>query len=306
MARLKKNKNSEEITEKIVKSEDSFLEDFDQDATFGDTNIEGGQQKTEMQNSEQNAENLDLSQFETSNIKKTNAMRFLYAFNNIDYTIKTRYNLNRSMGFSEAVRRTVALNYTIRKYEDDLISYGRLRNAIVHDNDGYIIAEPHIEVVEKIEKIERVLTTPPRALDVVARRDVLLVHGSKSMREVICLIASSNYSNIPVYNNNNEIIGIANGQKILDMMGMYLISGGKCETFLNSIKIEDMLSKVEHSDYYAFANKDITVEQALDLFHQNSKLLAILVTKNGGAKEKPLGIMTGADVLKMNKILEDY
>ena len=240
------------------------------------------------------------------NVKKTNSMRFLSAFNSIEYTIKTRYNMNRSMGFSEAVRKAVAFNFTIRKYEDDLISYGRLRNAIVHDNGEYVIAEPHIEVVEKIEKIERLLTTPPKALEVVARRDVLSVHSSKSMREVITLIASSNYSTLPVFNDENEIIGIANGQKMLDSFGKFLLSGGNETSFLDSVKIEDMLSKLENSNYYAFANKEVTVEQALALFHQNSKLLAVLVTENGGAKEKPLGIMTGSDVLKMNKILENY
>lgn len=239
-------------------------------------------------------------------VKKSNSMRFLSAFNNIDYAIKTRYNLNRTSGFSEAVRRAVSYNYIIRKYEDDLVSYGRLRNAIVHDNGDYTIAEPHIDVVEKIEKIERLITTPPRALETVARRDVLMVEASKSMQEVIMLIASSSYSNLPVYNEDNEIIGIANGQKILDSFGKYLLSGGKAETYLKYVKVEDMILKTENSDYYAFANKDITVEQALGLFHQNSKLLAVLVTENGGAKEKPLGIMTGADVLKMNKILENY
>lgn len=239
-------------------------------------------------------------------VKKTNSMRFLSAFNNIDFTIKTRYNFNRSTGFSEAVRRAVAFNFVVRKYEDDLISFGRLRNAIIHDNGETIIAEPNIDVVEKIEKIERLLTAPPKALDVVARRDVLTVSSDKSMREVIKLIASSHYSNLPVFNKENEIIGIANGQKILDSFGKYLIAGGKADSFLDAVKIEDMLSKIESSDYYAFANKDITVEQALSLFHQNSKLLAILVTENGGAREKPLGIMTGGDVLKMNKILEKF
>ena len=60
----------------------------------------------------------------TDNVKKSNSMRFLNSFNNIDYAIKTRYNFNRSMGFSEAVRKAVAFNYTIRKYEDELIGYG--------------------------------------------------------------------------------------------------------------------------------------------------------------------------------------
>ena len=48
-------------------------------------------------------------------VKKSNAVRFLASFNNIDYFIKTHYNFNRSMGFSEAIRKAVAFNYTIRK-----------------------------------------------------------------------------------------------------------------------------------------------------------------------------------------------
>lgn len=240
--------------------------------------------------------------------KKTlsNAQRFIQSYNNIDYAIRTRYNLNRSMGFSELIRKSVALNYIVRKYEDDLIDFGRLRNAIIHGNEEYIMAEPHIEVVEQIEKIERLITAPPKALETVCRRDVLTTEASRSMREVIMLMASSSYSNIPVYDESGEIIGIANGQKILDSFGKYLISGGACSTFLNNVKIEDMLSKLEHSDYYVFANKDLTVEQALEYFHNNSKLLAIIVTKNGGTKERPLGIITGTDALKMNTVLENY
>ncbi len=240
--------------------------------------------------------------------KKTlsNARRFIQSYNNIDYTIRTRYNLNRSMGFSELIRKSVALNYIVRKYEDDLIDFGRLRNAIVHGNEDYIMAEPHIDVVEQIEKIERLLTAPPKALELVCRRDVLTISANQSMKDAIMLIASSSYSNIPAYNDKGEIIGIANGQKILDSFGKHLLSGGKADSFLNNVKIEDMLSKIENSNYYIFANKDLTVEEALEFFHDNSKLLAILVTKNGGAKEKPLGIITGSDVIKMNTILENY
>ena len=240
--------------------------------------------------------------------KKTlsNARRFIQSYNNIDYTIRTRYNLNRSMGFSELIRKSVALNYIVRKYEDDLIDFGRLRNAIVHGNEDYIMAEPHIDVVEQIEKIERLLTAPPKALELVCRRDVLTISANQSMKDAIMLIASSSYSNIPAYNDKGEIICIANGQKILDSFGKHLLSGGKADSFLNNVKIEDMLSKIENSNYYIFANKDLTVEEALEFFHDNSKLLAILVTKNGGAKEKPLGIITGSDVIKMNTILENY
>ncbi len=236
----------------------------------------------------------------------SNAKRFLEAFNNIDYFLKTRYNFNRAMGFSELIRKCVVLNYTIRKYEDDLVDYGRLRNAIIHNNnEDIVIAEPHISVVENIEHIEKVLTTPPKAIDTVARRDVLTISANKSMREVIKAIANSNYSNLPVYK-GDVLIGVANGQKILDSFGKFLISGGKAEVFLSSVKIEDMLSKIENSNYYVVVPVNYTIEECLNEFNKNHKLLAILFTKNGERNQLPLGIMTGADVIRANKILEDY
>ncbi len=237
--------------------------------------------------------------------EKTKAERFLDAFNNIDYSLRARYGLNRSMGFSDLVRRCVSLNYVVRKYEDDLIDYGRLRNAIVHQgNKPYIIAEPHEQVVEHIEKIERLINTPPKVID-VCRRDVLSTQANESMGDVIKLIASSNYSNIPVYK-NGHLIGVANGQKILNSFGKFLISGGKAKTFLENAQIEDMLSEIKDSNYYEVCKIDLTMEDALNKFHSNPKLLAILLTKNGEANEIPLGIATGADAIEMNKVLDTF
>ncbi len=236
----------------------------------------------------------------------SNAKRFLSAFNNIEYSLKTRYGFNRSMGFSELIRKTVVLNYTVRKFEDDLVDYGRLRNAIIHNNnEDYVIAEPHEEVVKNIEHIEKLLTKPPLVLDTVAQKDVLTMSSSATMKDVIITMTKSKFSNIPVYN-KEQLIGIANGQKILDSFGQFILAGGKAESFLSSVKIEDMLSSLEKNDYYIVASAKMTIEDALNAFHSNAKLLAILITKNGKKKEMPLGIMTGKDVIEANSILETY
>lgn len=241
-----------------------------------------------------------------NNNTQSNAKRFLDAYNNIDYALKTRYNFNRSMGFSDLIRKSVVLNYVVRKYEEVLIDYGRLRNAIIHNNnEDYVIAEPHDAVVEDIEHIEKLLTTPPKALESVGRRDVVTTSADKSMREVIELMASSNFSNIPVYK-NNQLIGVANGQKIINSMGQFLLTGGKCSTFLDNVQIEDMLSSLQDSNYYIVREADCTIEEALDEFNSNHKLLAILFTKHGQTNEMPLGIMTGANVVEAQKIIENY
>ena len=238
--------------------------------------------------------------------KQTNAKRFLNAYNNIDYALKTRYGINRSMGFSDLIRKAVTINYVVRKYEDELIDYGRLRNAIIHsNNEDIVIAEPHEQVVKSIEHIEKLLTTPPLALETVARKNVMVTYSGKSMREVITLIASSGYSNIPVYK-NNALLGVANGQKILHSLGQFLIAGGTAEAFLDNVQIEDMLQSLANSIYYVVKKANCTVEEALNEFNNNHKLLAILFTKNGNSDELPLGIMTGANVAQAQNILENY
>ncbi|MBO5022343.1 MAG: hypothetical protein J6C53_02565 [Clostridia bacterium] len=238
--------------------------------------------------------------------QKTNSKRFLDAYNSIDYALKTRYGLNRAMGFSDLIRKSVVNNYVVRKYEDDLIDFGRLRNAIVHNsNENFVIAEPHDEVVAQIEHIEKLLTTPPKVLDTVGQRDVLTSQAGKSMREIITLMSSSNYSNIPIYR-GQDLLGIANGQKIINSFGQYLLAGGKADVFLDHVQIEDMLSSLANSIYYVVKRADCTIEEALNEFNNNHKLLAILFTKNGTSNELPVGIMTGANFVDAQNVLENY
>ncbi len=235
-----------------------------------------------------------------------NSKRFIDAYNSIDYALKKRYNLNRSMGFSDLIRKAASLNFTVRRYEDDLIDYGRLRNAIIHNSDDFVIAEPHDSVVENIEHIEKLIVTPPLAIDTVANKEVKAIDYQKSMREVIVLMAETGFSNIPVYNSNNELVGVANGQKILSSFGQFLLSGGKSESFLDNVQIADMLTSLDNSNYFCVKKVDCTVEEALDEFNKNHKLLAILFTKKGLANEFPIGIMTGSNIVEAQRILEDY
>ena len=110
-------------------------------------------------------------------MKKTNAERFLTAYNNIDYGLRTIYGFKRSMSFSDVVRRSVVLNSVVRKYEDDLIDYGRLRNAIIHQgNHKFIIAEPHDDIVENIERLAELITEPPLAIDMVGNKEVITIN----------------------------------------------------------------------------------------------------------------------------------
>ena len=235
-----------------------------------------------------------------------NAQRFLKAYNAIDHSLRTQYNFKRSMAFSDMVRRSVLINSVVRKYEDDLVDYSRLRNAIVHSgNDEDVIAQPNDNVVQKMERIAKLICTPPKAIDSICQKDVLCVEASQSLKTVIQTISSSGYSNLPVYD-GEKLIGIANGQRILDCLGKAMGSGQSADDFCANVKIGDVVSTQISEVYYAIANSNITLEQALNMFYKNRKMLVILITKNGTNLERPIGIISVADIMDINSILENY
>ncbi|HAJ77510.1 MAG TPA: hypothetical protein DCO89_00380 [Clostridiales bacterium] len=236
----------------------------------------------------------------------TNAERFLNAYNSIDHSLRNQYNFKRAMAFTDMIRRCVIINSVVRKYEDDLIDYSRLRNAIVHSgNESDIIAEPHTNVVEKLEHIAKLICTPPRAVDSICKKDVLVVNARDTVKSVVETISKSGYSNLPVYE-NDKLIGIANGQRLLDAIGKAMLNNRKIDEFCKTITIGEIVSNQISDTYYALADENITLEQALNTFYRNRKVLVILITKNGSDFEKPLGIVSVADIMDINSILENY
>ena len=239
-------------------------------------------------------------------MKQTNAERFLTAYNNIDYGLRSIYNFKRSMTFSDVVRRSVVLNSVVRKYEDDLIDYGRLRNAIVHQgNHKYIIAEPHDDIVEKIERLAGLITEPPLAIDMVGNKEVVTINHDMKLAKAIELIYRTGYSNLPTYN-GDKLIGILNGRKLINVLGEKISDGVNLETFVQETNVHDILSSMGEDFYFMLADNKLTIDSAMNFFENNRKLLIILITKDGKDTGKPLKIISGADIIDMKKILDVY
>lgn len=237
---------------------------------------------------------------------QTNARRFINAYNELDHALRIQYNFKRSMSFSEMIRKTVLLNHVIRKYEDDLIDLGRLRNAIVHrSNDDFLIAEPHDDVVQEIERICRLITTPPNALNSICKGNVLVVDSEVNLKSVVKLMASRSFSNIPVYK-NGTLLGVANGQKILEQIGNSILKNIDIDEYLLNTKISEVLKFNSPFRQYEVVSARATIDEVLGLFFKNRKLVAVLITKTGSMQEVPLGIITTTNVMEMNTILENY
>lgn len=237
---------------------------------------------------------------------ESNAKKFINAYNTIDHSLRVKHNLKRSMSFSDVIRRSVPLNHIVRRYEDVLIDYGRLRNAIIHNNrDNYIIAQPHTDVVKKMEHIANMLSSPPKITDIFKERNVLCVQHNVILKDLIKLISQSGYSNIPVYKDGG-LIGIANGQRILDKLGLILSNNENINDYIERKKAEDVIVSQSTHKYFEIISKEATIEDVLNLFYKNRKLTAVLITKDGLINETPIEIITTSDVLEMNKFLDTY
>ena len=156
-----------------------------------------------------------------------------------------------------------------------------------------------------MEKIAKLITTPPRVLDSVCDRDVLSVQFDVKVKEVVKLISTSSFSNIPVYK-EGTLIGVANGQKILNAIGQSIAKGENVTNYLENTTIEDIVITPSPVKYYDVAPASTTIEEVLNRFYLNRKLLVILITKTGSMQEAPLGIITTSDILDMNNILDNF
>lgn len=239
-------------------------------------------------------------------MKKTNADRFISAYNQIDYSLRTIYDFKRSMSFSDVVRRSVVLNSVVRKYEEDLIDYGRLRNAIIHNgNRKYVIAEPHDDVVVQIEKLAELISEPPLAIDRVGNREVITINQDMSIGKAMELMARTGYSNLPTYD-GDKLIGILNGRKLINVLGNKLADGINLQEFVDNTSVGTIIQDMGDDYYFMLADEELTIDEAMNYFENNRKLLIILITKNGKDSSRPLGIISSADIIDMKKILDVY
>ncbi len=237
---------------------------------------------------------------------KSNAIRFINAYNMIDQTIRSVYNFKRNMTFSDMIRRTVSINSVVRRYEDKLIDYARLRNAIIHNsNEDYIIAEPHDDVTYEMEKIAKVISRPPLVIDAITKRNVLVVEGETPLGNIAKIFSETGFKTLPVYS-DNSIKGIATPTQLLIKVGEQLRNNKGIDTFLSETTIMEALDPTDLDRIYCIRDEHLTIQEAIDIFFKNRRMLAIIITKNGGAREKVLGIVTGADIMDLNKIIEDY
>ena len=236
--------------------------------------------------------------------QKSNSERFITAYNRLDKTIRDIYNFKPALTFSDLIRKSSEVNYVIKKFEDDLIDYGRLRNSIVHRSGEQTIAEPHDDVVERMEQIVRLVTTPPLAMQTIVNRSVFIADGEVPFYKVLVEMHKNGFSNVPIYL-GETLVGVLNRKMIVDALGEAIFNQKDVDEFMQN-RIVDCLSVLDTNNHYEVVSSTVTIDNILYMFQQNRHLSTIIITPNGKYNEKPVGIVVTADIIDIQAILDNY
>ena len=233
----------------------------------------------------------------------SNAIDFISAYNTIDSRLRAIYRGKGNLQFSDLVRRCAEFNNTVRKYEDDLLLCARLRNVIVHESKkDRIIAEPCDDLTRLICHVAELLSMPPR-LSVLREKNVTGIDAEATLAEALVRIAQTNYSNLPVYR-KDRMIGILNNRRVVRVVGQALERGEDVDVFLQT-PCSQILQAEDMNRFYRVLGRGDTVQEAIDAFEDNRKLLAVVVTESGDAGDRIVNLLTSADIPMLIRILEE-
>lgn len=230
---------------------------------------------------------------------KQNSERFLIAFNKIEKMMKGMVDRKDHFSFFKAIELSKKEHAAIRKYEDELREFGDLRNAIVHHRTEteYAIAEPHTEIVELIEHIEKLLSQPVTVGTSFARK-VYTFQSNNTLSEVLRKVRDENFKHIPVYN-NEEFLGLITASGIM----RWLAATVEEETISREITtMDDILKYEKNGNTYRFIASNTSVYEAEEIFKTSvlsgQKLEALLITRSGKENEPLTGIITPIDLIQ--------
>ncbi len=233
----------------------------------------------------------------------SNAERFLDAYCRIEQTLRKIVAPDRFLKFYELVNCAGKTEPLVKEYRADLLEFGELRNAIVHNRaDGRIIAEPDDEAVAAIERIAAPLSAPPRVLPLFKKK-VITVEGRDPISKAVRLLYRHSFSQLPV-TDKGVTVALLTSNTITRWLGESFES----KVYPGDTAVAAVLEYTEHKDNFKFVGSTATLFEIRDLFYgyyqRGKRLDAILITSTGHPAEPLMGIITLRDLPLVQKELE--
>lgn len=222
--------------------------------------------------------------------------RFETAFNRIHKVLKGTVKQADTDKFTELVHK--GHNHVlIRHYKEDLCQYAKLRNAIVHEkvNADYYIAEPHLDVVEDIERIAGEFEKPRTGLS-ISTKEVYYFYENDYLKDILSCMKKTGHTRFPIYQKEDQYRWLLTTKEIISWLANQF-DNPKID--LEKVKVKELYTKEEKR--VVFISQHTTVFEIEDIYEEiegnRKKIEAIIITATGKQSEKPNGIITSRDLL---------
>src|ERR1017187_10542913 len=137
-----------------------------------------------------------------------NGDRFEGAYNKIDALLRKKVAGAKTLSFSAVVNEAARKDATVRANREDLLEYGDLRNAIVHDRGKtpVLLADPRGDVIIKIEKIVNSLSHPKLLRSITHPISLRIFTATAVLQEALSYMRESNFSQVIVSRDGKHLV----------------------------------------------------------------------------------------------------
>ena len=227
-----------------------------------------------------------------------NSDLFIEAYNSIDNFLKKEGNYDSHVSFSQKVKNS--RNKIIKNHKDELITYGELRNAIIHSNklNDQVIAEPHEETVKRLEKIRDNILNPKKVYPTISF-EVLGANENDYINKILLDMREMSFSQFPVFNSDGSIKELITTNTIARWLSSNIDASGTI--IVDEVMVSSLIPEIEHKKNYKFISRNSSIFDAIELFTNHTlkigfNLDAVFITDSGRENEKLLGLITIADI----------
>ena len=231
----------------------------------------------------------------------TNSEKFLDIYNKIDDYLKKSDNYESYVNFAQKVKNTK--NKEAQRYKDELLSFGELRNAIVHNPKigNKAIAEPHENTVLRISGLYETISNPKKVIPTF-QFPVLGAKKVDFINDILIEMKKLSFSQFPVFDDNENVCELINNNTISRWLSSQMEENGTI--MIDNVKVADLLPEIEFSENYKFVSRNTSIYEAYDLFisqinKKQRNLDVLFVTHSGKPNEKLLGLITIEDVANL-------
>lgn len=226
----------------------------------------------------------------------TNSEKFLKAYNEIDKFLIKDGNFDSYKSYTYKLKNSS--NRSVRRFKDELIAMGELRNAIVHNPKigEKAIAEPHDNITERIQYIRDSLIKPETVNKFFF--EVVGANEDETATDVLKKMKEYSFSQFPVFN-GEKITEVINSNTVARWCASNIDDEGTL--LIENLKIKDLLDHVEFKYNFKMVDRTTTIDEVYFLFidhikKNNCNLDVVFITHNGKNGEKLLGCVTIDDI----------